>query len=178
MTCNRKTNVGFRDALPTNSWLINTLLAGVGFVVIGILAYGFYTGDRMSRMYAPLVDAAMEIKMETTTAHLWFEEIMSGDRNENMETVWQHLDQADWYTKVMLEGGTNSEGSFIPLDDNVMRREIVEVQGKISEFRDITVQRIAAQKTSGVGTDIDQRYDAILKILLSRPMMWRRDCKE
>ncbi len=46
--------------------------------IIGTVSYGFYLGINMSAKYAPLVDAAMEAKLAITTAHLWFEEIISG----------------------------------------------------------------------------------------------------
>lgn len=152
--------------LPATARLIYMMIGVVGFIVIGIVGYGFYTGNRMTTMYTPLVDAAMEIKLEVTTAHLWFEEIISGDRHEDMAAVWEHLEQADWYAKAMLEGGENIEGTLISLDDNKLRRLIMEVQGRLSEFREITEQRIAERGSSGVGTVIDQRYDAVFNTLV------------
>jgi signal transduction histidine kinase len=135
----------------------------VGLSVIGMLGYGFYTGDRLIRIYAPLVDAAMEIKLEATLAHLWFEEIISGDRQEDVATVWARLDQADWYAKAMLEGGKNEEGTFFPLDNTEMRQAITEVRGKLARFQDISKQRLTASTTSGPGTQIDQHFDAVFK---------------
>jgi len=103
----------------------------------------------------------MEIKLEATSAHLWFEEIVSGDRSEDIDQVYQHLDQAQWYATAMLEGGTNLEGTFIPLKDPVFRSEIEKVFEKISIFREITNRRYEAIQESGIGTLIDQRYDSI-----------------
>ena len=68
----------------------------------------------------------------------------------------------------MLEGGKNPEETFIPFDNNKMRRKIREVQKKLAEFREITRQRVTAQETSGPGSDIDNRYDAIFKGLIAR----------
>ncbi len=142
--------------------IANYILIGlIGLSLIGMVGHSFYKGVQMSTKYAPLIDAAMVIKLETTTAHLWFEEILHGDRHENMETVWHHLGQASWYVKAMLEGGTNHKGTFIPLEDAQMRQKILEAGEKLREFRAITQQRIEAIKTSGSGTDIDQRYDAV-----------------
>ncbi|EDN65048.1 sensory box/GGDEF/GAF/EAL domain protein [Beggiatoa sp. PS] len=63
---------------------------------------------------APLADAAMEIKLTATTAHLWFEEIIVGAENkEVIEKVWQLLDESLWYVEAMLKGGTNAEGIFL-----------------------------------------------------------------
>jgi len=142
-------------------WRFHFLIGSIGVIIIGIVSYGFYTGDRMATMYAPLTDAAMEIKLEATTAHLWFEEIVSGDRHETMEKVWKHLDKAAWYAQAMLQGGVNPEGTFIPLKDIEMRQGIKAVQKKLVKFRDITRQRLAEKETAGVGSDIDQHYDAI-----------------
>ena len=140
----------------------NYVLIGlVGLTLVGMVGYSFYKGVRMTTMYAPLIDAAMVIKLETTTAHLWFEEILHGDRHESMETVWDHLDQADWYVKAMLKGGTNHEGTFIPLDDLEMRQKVLEAQEKLREFRQITQERLREKETSGPGTVIDQHYDAV-----------------
>ncbi|MGR3309377.1 MAG: sensor domain-containing diguanylate cyclase, partial [Candidatus Brocadiales bacterium] len=145
------------------SWWWYLIISVIGIIIVGITAYSLHKSVRMNAVYAPLIDAAMEIKLEATTAHLWFEEIISGDRYEEMETVWKHLEQADWYAQAMLEGGKNPEGTFIPLDDAEMRQNILDVRTKLSEFYDITKQRLAAKDISGAGTDIDQRYDAVFE---------------
>ncbi len=134
--------LGLKDQLAPTPWRMYLLICIVGLMITGILGYGFFKGDRMNKVYSPLVDAAMEIKLEATTAHLWFEEIISGDRYEDISAVWEHQDQAEWYAKAMLEGGKNPEGTFIPLDDAEMRRKIKNVQGKLKEFRGITQKRI------------------------------------
>jgi signal transduction histidine kinase len=129
-------------------------------MITGIVGYGFFKGDQMNKAYAPLVDAAMEIKFEATLAHLWFEEIISGDRHEDISEVWKHQDQAEWYAKAMLQGGKNQEGTFIPLDNAEMRRKIKKVQGRLKEFRGITQKRLEAieaqlrqaQKMESIGT--------------------------
>jgi signal transduction histidine kinase len=149
--------------LTAKRWRIYLVITIVGLSVMGALGYGFYTGDRLIRVYAPLVDAAMEIKLEATLAHLWFEEIASGDRQQDIAAVWDRFDQADWYAKAMLEGGKNPEGTFFPLDNDEMRRAITEVRGKLARFRDITKQRLTAKTTSGPGTRIEQHFDSVFK---------------
>ncbi|MFQ5450612.1 MAG: ATP-binding protein [Nitrospinaceae bacterium] len=150
----------------TPSWWMYLTIGGMGLLFAGMVGYSFHLGDRMNRVYSPLIDAAMEIKLEAAIAHLWFEEILSGDRNEDMQLVWKHLEQSDWYARAMLEGGTNSEGIFIPLDDRAMRLKIQEVRKKLAEFMAITQKRLKTKETSGAGTDIDQRYDAVFEEFL------------
>jgi hypothetical protein len=49
------------------------------------------SGKDAGLKYAPLVDAAMEIKLSATRAHLLFEEIMAGDDSEDINEVWALL---------------------------------------------------------------------------------------
>jgi hypothetical protein len=110
----------------------------------------------------------MEIKLEATNAHLWLEEILTGDRNEDFGTVINHIDQAQWYAVAMLQGGENSEGKFLPLEDPVLRQEIERVSEDIETFRDITHQRFKTIGESGTGTAIDQHYDAVFRDFISQ----------
>ena len=139
---------------------------GLGLFVAGIMVYSTLMGGRMSLRYAPLADAAMEIKLEAAMGHLWFEEVISGDRNEDIAIALQHIDQSAWYARAMLEGGENQEGVFIPLRDSVLRIEIEEVLMKIKEFREIAEQRWATAEQSGIGSAIDQRFDAVFEDFL------------
>jgi heme/copper-type cytochrome/quinol oxidase subunit 2 len=168
MNLDREKNIKSIDTEPYAPRLTYLLIGITGLIIIGISVYSFYIGDRVSKMYMPLANAAIKIKLETTTAHLWFEELISGDTRESLETVFKHLDQADWYARAMLEGGKNPEETFIPLDNNEIRREIREVQKKLAKLRELTRQRLAAHETSRPGSGIDQRYDAIFKGLIAR----------
>ncbi len=125
------------------------------------MIYSFFMSDRMINKYVPLVDAAMEIKLEATTAHLWFEEIISGDLHEKIETITSHIDQAIWYTQAMLDGGKKSKRTFLPLEDTRLRDEVMLVANELKTFRTLTAQRYSAYETSGVGTEIDQNYDGV-----------------
>ena len=135
---------------------------------MAIVYYSYYTGRNIVERHSPLVDAAMEIKLEATTAHLWFEEVISGDRTIHIDDVWAHLDQSQWYAQAMLDGGTNEEGTFIPLSDPNLRLQIEETIAGIHHFRQIAQKRWASKSSSGIGSDIDQQFDlAFLKFNLS-----------
>ena len=69
-----------------------TLIVAIGALVIAMIAYSAETGLRMSQRYTPLIDAAMEIKLEATTAYLWYEEVIGQDPHANMDLVRQHID--------------------------------------------------------------------------------------
>ncbi len=135
-------------------------------IIIAVMLYSSYNGRSIAERYSPLVDATMEIKLEATTAHLWFEEIISGDRYLDINVVWGHLDQARWYANAMLEGGENQEGKFVPLNDPVLRQKIERTLQGIQNFRSIANKRWAIKSESGVGTDIDQHFDNVFQEFL------------
>lgn len=122
-----------RKRLPVKRFL--AFICGVGVLVITMLVYSHATGLRMSERYTPLIDATMEIKLEATTAHLRFEEMLAGDTPVTMDKIRPHLAQADWYALAMLNGGTNTEGTFVPLADLELRANIESVHNQIEAFR-------------------------------------------
>jgi uncharacterized membrane protein YuzA (DUF378 family) len=130
-------------------------------VVICSMGYIFSAGSRMAAKHAPLVNATMEIRLETAQAHLWFEEMIAGDRTVDVNQIWKLLDSAKRFTQAMLEGGENAAGVFIPLDDADLRSQIRSLQTKLDEFGDITRQRHQTPEDSVIGSEIDQRYDAV-----------------
>ncbi len=142
-------------------------LLALTLLIAGVMVYTLFTGRSMTERYAPLADAAMEIKLEATIAHLWFEEIISGDRYVEIEEVFSHLDQAAWYARAMLEGGENQEGKFVPLESPALRQKIAQTLKGLSVFRDIARQRWELRSQSGVGSDIDQRFDMVFADFLA-----------
>ncbi len=141
-------------------------LALVMVLLIGTMAYVWQVGDRMGRTHPQQIDGIMLLKLEMTAAHLWFEEILAGDRHESIDRVRRHLDEADWYTRALLEGGENSEWVFAPLSDPKAREEVRGLRRDLAQFRQLTEQRYKAQTTSASGTQIDQRQDAMFEEVL------------
>ena len=140
----------------------------VAIVMVAAMTYSYYSSNRMINKYSPLVDAAMEVKLEATTAHLWFEEIISGDRAENIEDVMLHIDQSSWYARAMLEGGQNPEGTFLPLRDLALRKEVAVTIEQLNEFKEITITRYESLEAEGVGTEIDLLYDGLFHDLVAQ----------
>lgn len=59
--------------------------AFVKMLVAVTMAYSLRAGAHMTEVYAPLVDAAMEIKFQAALGHLWLEEVISGVRKSRIE---------------------------------------------------------------------------------------------
>lgn len=147
---------------------IFVLIIAVSLLVLAVVAYSFQLGYRMGGEFSPLVDATMEIKLEATAAHLWFEEIVSGDRNESIEDVLQHIDNALRYANAMLEGGVNPKGHFVLPVEAELRHEIEAIIVKIEAIKAVTRERYEAIGEAGAGTPLDQKYDAIFESFLKQ----------
>jgi diguanylate cyclase (GGDEF)-like protein/PAS domain S-box-containing protein len=154
--------------MNTNFRKIFFTAISVTLITIAIVYYSFHIGRGIAERYTPLVDATMEIKLKATTAHLWFEEAISGDNTINIEAVWEKIDQSQWYAQAMLDGGANEKGSFLALNDPYLRLKIEETIKGIQHFRYIAQQRWASKSTSGIGSHIEELFDhAFLKFNLS-----------
>lgn len=153
-----------------NIWKIYLQVGFIGLFVAFTMWYTMNTGTRIAKQYPSLVDAAMEIKLEATLAHLWLEEIISGDRHVEISEVWSNLDQApaEWYAQAMLYGGENEISVYIPLQDPELRNNISDLLKKISIFRSIAKKRLANLEESSVGSKIDQRFDKIFDNFLKQ----------
>ena len=144
--------------------LTGTILTVI--VMIGVMGYLVYSGDRITSKYTPLLYSAMEMMLETTSAHLWFMEVISGDDQGTLEVVWSHLDRADWYANAMLEGGNDRGKSILPLSDPSLRRLVQSARKTLAQFEEISHQRYEYNINDEVTSEIDQRYDLVFKEFL------------
>lgn len=141
-------------------------LVAAWLVMIVTMLLVLYTGNRMMDKHAPLVDAAMELKLELTTAHLWLEEIMTGDRIAQLDDVWKHFNAAKWYAEAMLAGGHNLERTILPLSDSQSRESVEQIRTKLAEFRELTQRRWDVGQSGRAGSEIDQQYDDMFEELI------------
>ncbi|MDH3228034.1 MAG: ATP-binding protein [Thermoleophilia bacterium] len=130
--------------------------------LVGAMGHVMLIGATVGDTYVPLVRAAEEIKLDATLAHLWFEEILSGDRHESIDEVWARLEATRRNVRAMVEGGGDRR-DIVPLDDPLLRATARQAEAKLSEFEAITAERWKARQTSVSGTRIDQTYDAVFR---------------
>ncbi len=133
----------------------------VAILVVAAMLWIYGTGRYVAQVHGRLADATMEIQLEATTGHLWFEEAITGDRAIDVNSVLDRIDQARSYAVAMLDGGDTPKGTFPPLSDEVLRESIVDVIGKIDRFRELTELRWSQRETAGIGSEIDQEYDTV-----------------
>lgn len=126
-------------------------------------------GHNLGAKLAPLGDAAMEIKLTATHAHLLFEEIMSGDEGESIDEVWGLLEETRFYSNAILNGGSNDEGTFHPTESAEVREKIEQVLTSLDGFVAAAKSRYASLSLDqGVGSDADEQFDQLYESLVER----------
>jgi signal transduction histidine kinase len=149
---------------PGRLWALLAVLAAGEAAIIISMSLVLSAGNEMIAAHAPLVDAAMQIRLDATNAHLWLEEILAGYRTADMNDVWRELEDADWYARAMLEGGTNPEGRFIPLKDEQMREKVTLLRQTLQEFSELTEKRYRLGPAANDPTEeINKRYHAVFQ---------------
>ena len=141
------------------------LMALLGLFIAGTLAYSYNKAVRMNALYAPLINASVEVELDVTMAHLLVEEILNGDHFEEAQ-VWENYSRADWYIQAMLKGGQKGEDSILPLEDDGMRFIVEDLSKRLREFKNISKTRLEKKNESGSGSDIDQKYNEIFAVFL------------
>jgi PAS domain S-box-containing protein len=151
--------------------LSNRLLAvavtGITLLLILLSVISIQYTNRMVSQYSTLVATSIEVKLEIATAHLWFEEIISGDQNESIEKVWYHHDKASHYLDEIIKGSSDPRINVGHVDFPQIRRDLRTVEDMLAVFRETALQRINSVDYAGVGSDVDQKYDAIFFVLLN-----------
>lgn len=144
------------------------LIAVLGVILIAMMFYSFHKGLQVYRVYVPWVKASMEVKLAATTAHLWFEEVLSGDRPEDMEPVWTKLNHAAECIQDLLEGGKKPDGVIHPLNEETLCSIAGDAGVSLAEFREVTRERWADRESQGRGTEVYGRYHALFSSFLGR----------
>lgn len=156
-------NSGWRHALACVPWRVYLLFAVVGSVMIATVAFSSYKFENVVGTHLPRADASMELRLDLATAHLWLEEILSGDRDQNLDLLWERLDRADAHARSMLAGGADGYWRVNAVQEPHRRKTVVEIREKIAQLRQMAKERIAAPERSGVGSSADQRFDAVFQ---------------
>jgi PAS domain S-box-containing protein len=124
------------------------------------------TGNQLLSRDARLFDSVTELQLELALAHLWFEEVLAGDRRESIDTVWRHLEAARGHARVLREIESTTEKGFLHLEAPLQRERIEQIEGKLEDIAALAQERWKTRRTSGLGTRSDQQHDELLEELL------------
>jgi PAS domain S-box-containing protein len=168
-----------KDKIPI-PWRLYLVAGFVTLLIVGAMVYILQQTKDISGSHDPLLVNVSEIKLKVTTAHLWLEEILSGDTNVNIETVRELLDQAHDSLHIIigkkLHVTQSLQSNVIPgiLEHHdqfhiyhtshvyrLIKEPLKITDDTLDELQDVLEKRYMAAQTSGPGTEIEQRFDRI-----------------
>lgn len=107
-------------------WTYTALV--LAFVIMGLInMYAYSTIQKMSKISTKLNNAALNIKLDITSANLLFREIVSGVSNKDMNEVWKIIDSANRDADVLLE---IQSGGAIKGDINAYKKVMIKCYKK------------------------------------------------
>jgi len=142
--------------------------------ILGIIQTHFiYSQSKnIGLVNAPLDDAVMEIQIATATAHLWFEEIISGvEEKTTIIKVWKLLDQSLWYCDAILKGGKDGKETFHPVNDPVIEQRISVIKQGLAELKQAAELRFQNQfgtqefEEQILETQFDTLFDKLISLV-------------
>jgi PAS domain S-box-containing protein len=114
---------------------------GVGTVLIGIVVYALHLGMEIAGQYAVLVDAAKEIRYETTNAHLRFEQVLRSGKTTEIADIWESQKRSEALNRALLEGGEFRENRVSSIEDPELRGRLYDLLGKQKDFYEVIEDR-------------------------------------
>lgn len=180
-----------RPVAKLNRLHVIMLLVMVG--VAAMLAWTTWSARELVRTFVPQIEASAVARLAVTEAHLWLEEIVSGDAGEDPQQVWDRIDLARANLAALADGGGDTLATVRQLDDAGARDETTAALRVLATFEELARVRVsgalaqtAAAQTpvatedgaaaapdaavtagTGVGTDIDARFDQVFEEFIS-----------
>lgn len=84
----------------------------------------------------------MQTRVAVTEAHLWLEEIVSGDASEDPQQVRDLIADARWHLEAMKSGGTRGAQIVLPVNDSKLRDDISRAMFLLAEFERLAMKRV------------------------------------
>lgn len=124
-------------------------------LVVGMLAWTTWSARSLVLAFVPQVNAAMQSRISVTEAHLWLEEIVSGDTSEDPQQVWDKIAEANWYLTAMLKGGERGDTRYLAVTDPVLRADLLAAESTLLEF-----ERLARERVANAGASASRAAEA------------------
>ncbi|MEE8311665.1 MAG: ATP-binding protein [Candidatus Binatia bacterium] len=145
-------------------WIPVVLLTlGIGSIVM--LLASNWVRERLMEEDVYLVRAVEQIQTNTAVAHLWVEELVTGD-DVDSAVIRGHLEEAKRLIDEIV--AADSVGGPALFDrstfDAAVRQHAVQARAHIAAFAEISERRVsgyAASDPVGIGSQMDVRFDAV-----------------
>jgi signal transduction histidine kinase len=146
-------------------WKMHLLILTIGLVLIGIVGYGFYSGDRINTVDAALVRSAMKIKLEVSTTNLVIEGLLGEGLATDFEPVWAPLDAALRDFRSVVDA-SRQRRAVLPFGAAAVDAAVLaNLERKLSAFKEKAAERFANRRISLLDDEADRVYRRAFKDL-------------
>ena len=158
-----------RQAVGSRRWITFTVLL-LGVVSLLMLLAANDISERLIQRDSDRLRAIEQIQTALTSAHLWLEEHLTGDRVDIAE-IASNLDNAHDLIGAMLDEAPATPIDFriVPLEDPSFYRMATSIRAGVETFRKLSIVRTEGLRQGrdvGVGSELDAEYDGVFLGLL------------
>jgi len=140
------------------SWKMHLCIFVVGLTAVGIVGYGFYSGNHINTVDAPLLQAAMKIKLEAATTNLVIEGLLGDGFVGDLEPVWQQLNTSFLNFQTIFREN-EPHPPLLPFHAKPAEPGLVgTIESTLSEFKERGLERLTNKKISFIDEEVDQKY--------------------
>ena len=115
---------------------INLLVGSVVAIVLSLIVYGFYNGERLHDLNSPLMSAVREIRLETNAVRIGIADILKAEAKDPPEDIWIYVDQSVWYFENLLESGNSLFHQVIPIRNQEIRNQVDTLNSGLDVLKD------------------------------------------
>jgi len=145
---------------------MHLLIVAIGLVLIGIVGYGFYSGDRINTVDAALLWAAMKVRLEASTTNLVIEGLLGEGLATDFEPVWAPLDAAVRDFRSVVDE-SKKRRVVLPFQTAAVDAAGLEnLQRRLSAFKEKAAERYADRRISLLDEESDRVYRQAFKDLV------------
>jgi PAS domain S-box-containing protein len=145
---------------------MHLLIFAIGMVLVGIVGYGFYSGDRISTVDASLVRSAMKLKLEASTTNLMIEGLLGEGLAADFEPVWAPLDGALQDFRSVVEESRQRRAVLPFRAAAVDATGLANLERKLSAFKKKAAERFSNRRISLLDEEADRVYRQAFKDLV------------
>ncbi len=152
-----------------NFWsMLTAFIFIVGVISITLVFWSDKLREK-SREDAVLMGALMDLQIDISLFHLWFEEHLTGNKTIKMQETIGLLEEGKRLAEAMLDGGVTMHGSIdAPIEDPEIRARCSTILTIITKLRGLALERKfdVDRSVGGRGLRLDTPFDTTFNLFL------------
>jgi signal transduction histidine kinase len=136
-------------------------VGGIGLLILALVSYGFYIGERMTSLDAPMMNAVSKIKLEAAITGLMIEEILANGIVGGLEENWEPLDTAVSTLRRLTETQADWKTALLPFLSAGLQNDIDELEMKRADWEAGANRRVREEAHDFIQDDAEVHYQAV-----------------